>query len=140
MSNRENDSKRKHTVVNIPSFHLPKAMGALIYVLFCVTIIVFSFLLKIKDILKVLPTYLKLLWNGYYVFIMFGFVLIYLLVRIIIKHDSIGEVFDSEKVYFYLGIGFILAGIKLLFDMNFIMAWPCEIPLVLGVVIIFFTR
>lgn len=119
---------------------LSKISGPLIYVLFCVSIIVLSIILKMKDILRVLPTYLKLLWNGHYVLIMFGFALIYLLVRIIIKHDTIGDIFDSEKVFYWLGIGFILAGIKLFFDMDFVMTWLCEVPLVIGIVILFFVR
>ena len=140
-NNNRRDRNRKRTVVNRPSFDLPDFNGRFGTILLLIlVVIVLSALAELKAIIKVFPAYLKLLWNGHYVYIMFGLALVHLLVRLFIKHETIGEIFDEPPIYYWLGTGFILAGAKLLFDMGFALIWPGAIPVVLGIGIIVFIK
>lgn len=103
-------------------------------------VVVLSILVKIKTILQMFPSYLKLLWNGKYVFFMFGLAFVNLAVRLFVKHETIREILDEPRIYYWLGAGFILAGVKLLFDMGFAVIWPGAIPIALGLGIIVFIK
>ena len=99
-----------------------------------------SILVKVKAIIQVFPDYLKLLWDGNYVFMMVGLAFVNIFVRAIINHEPIGQIFDEPRVYYWLGAGFVLAGVKLLFDMGFAIIWPGALPIALGLGIIIFVK
>ena len=141
-NNSGTDNRRRTVNVNRPSFDFLNIFeGRFGIILFLILIVIgLSVLLELKAILSVFPQYLKLLWDGHYVFIMFGLALINMLVRIFVKHETVSEIFDEPPIYYWLGTGFILAGAKLLFDMGFALIWPGALPIVLGLGIIIFIK
>lgn len=136
------NDRRKRTVNTAPSFDLldlfNSRLGGILFLVLLV--IVLSVLVEVKAIIQVFPQYLKLLWDGYYVFIMFGFALINMLIRIFVNHETVGEILDEPRIYYWLGAGFVFAGVKLLFDMEFSLIWPGAIPVVIGLGIILFIK
>jgi hypothetical protein len=92
-----------------------------------------SILAELKEIVGAFPSYLELLWNGNYVYLMVFPAVIYSLIKILLGRYRLSDIVTEPPVYSYLGLGLIGAGLKLLFDMSFEMLWPGLIPIVLGV-------